>query len=285
MRNCRNNVKRLHVGYREMLPVYISECAFADDIVIFAGSERDLQRNLSIWDEELTKKKMKINVEKTKVMAIGKQTKQINISINGRKLEQVKHFNYLGVTIDDTGRQEADNTERIEKCNKLYYAINNTFINKREISQKTKMSVYKTIYLPTLTYGCETWVLSQKMKSRLEANEMKYLRRVIGVTLRDHIRSSQIREQLQSKKLMDAIENKQLSWWGHVQRMNADRAAKQVWQAKVQGRRSRGRPQETWNNTIQKSLRKRGKTWIEAKEMARNKKEWGKFVHGEEWNT
>ena len=51
------------------------------------------------------------------------------------------------VIIDSNGKQEATLNERIEKAMKVYYALNNRFINKK-ISRKTKMSVYKTVYRP-----------------------------------------------------------------------------------------------------------------------------------------
>ena len=56
-------------------------------------------------------------------------------------------FKYLGVIVDSNGKQEAALNERNEKAIKVYYALNNRFINKKEISRKTKMSVYKTVYL------------------------------------------------------------------------------------------------------------------------------------------
>lgn len=222
---------------------------------------------------------MELNAEKTKILVVAKEPQLTDITINGNRIEQTQKYNYLGVTIDESGRQETDITERIEKTNKLYYAMNRPFISKREVSQKTKLSVYKTIFRPILTYGSESWVMSNRMKGKIEAVEMKYLRRVKGVTLRDRVRSAEIREELEVKPVTEFIEKRQLSWWGHLQRMNTNRVVKQIWEAKTTDKRSRGRPQKTWDNILGKILRAKGKTWQEAKAVAMDKNKWRKFVY------
>lgn len=279
IRKCQTGIRKLHVGYKELKPVFMSECAFADDVVVMAGSASELQTNLLIWKEILTENSMKMNIEKTKVMAVANEPQQMHIQIEGKVIEQVQQFNYLGVIIENTGRQELDITEKIEKSNKLYYAINKTFINKKEVSRKTKMTVYKTIVRPILTYGCESWVMSRRIKARVAASEMKFLRRVKGVSLRDRIRSKQIREELEIEDIMEFIEKRQLSWWGHLQRMKNDRMVKQIWEARLIGRRKRGRPMEKWDSVLGDILERRGKTWNEGKMTARNKNLWREFVY------
>lgn len=69
------------------------------------------------------------------------------------------------------------------------YNIIYKFIRKKEISRETKMVVYKTVFRPVLTYGSESWILTNPLKSKLQAMDMKYLRGVRGVTRRDKIRN------------------------------------------------------------------------------------------------
>lgn len=278
IRNCERRTKALHVGYRNLQPISISVCAFADDVVLMAGSESELKKNLMTWEEELIKNGMKMNMQKTKVMVVAKEDQEVNITINGTKIEQVHNYTYLGTIIEDTGKQEANINERIDKSNKLYFTINKTFINKKEINQKTKLKIYKTIFRPILTYASESWVLDTRTKSRLEAVEMKYLRRVKGITLRDHIRSQQIREELDIQPLTNFIQKKQLSWWGHLQRLDENRAVKKVWEAKVLNKRKRGRPQTTWDHTIAETLNRKGITWKEAQTKTKDRKQWRNFV-------
>ena len=147
---------------------------FADDIAILADSEKNLERNLNVWNEVLKTNDMIMNIKKTKVMVVANEEHKIEIKIRETSIEQVDKYCYWGVTIDKRGKFEHELNDRITKANNLYYAINQSFIGKREISEKTKLTVYKAIYLPILTYGCESWVLTTHEKGRIQAMEMKY---------------------------------------------------------------------------------------------------------------
>jgi hypothetical protein len=63
--------------------------------------------------------------------------------------------------------------------------LKNNFINKKEISKKRKLAVYKTTYLPTLTYSSEILPLKTKHNSQIQCVEMISLRRIEGKTRRD----------------------------------------------------------------------------------------------------
>ena len=145
---------------------------------------------------------MKINIKKTKVMVVGNQKKNVNIEINGERIEQVDAFKYLGTTIQNEGDTANEIDERISSATKLFYALARPFIGRREISRKTKMTIYKTIYSPILTYGSDSWVLNDAQKSRLQATEMKYLRRVNNITRRDKIRNEVVREELETESIL-----------------------------------------------------------------------------------
>jgi hypothetical protein len=51
--------------------------------------------------------------------------------------------------------------------------MNNTILGKKEVEPKTKIQIYKSVYIPTLTYGAESWPLTTKYESRIIATEMK----------------------------------------------------------------------------------------------------------------
>ena len=114
-------------------------------MAILANSEKELKRNLEIWLEALGERNLKINEIKTKVMILGKTEVNMNIEINDINLEQVDSCKYLGVNISSTGEQETEIIERISNTSRLYQAIKNSFLNKKEISRAVKMSVYKTV--------------------------------------------------------------------------------------------------------------------------------------------
>lgn len=275
----RNETINFHVGHRNLFPVWLRECMFADDLVLFGKNETDLGKNLKVWEEKLKNINMKINVEKTKLMVSGKTKIQTNLQLDGKPIEQVENFQYLGITINREGHQEPEINKRIQKATQLYHSLKHTFIGKKEISINTKMSIYKSVYIPVLTYGSETWVLTKRLKSRLQAMEMIYLRRVLGVSRKDRIRNEIIRNRLEVIPLIKTIERNQLRWFGHMTRMDETRPVKQIWETKRQGRRSRGRPQRTWDQEMAYILSTRGKTRSEAQIMAKDRGQWRKFIN------
>ena len=126
----------------------MSECIFADDIALIASSEQALQTNLNIWARELSVNGMTINLDKTKALVISNSPKEINLLLNGNKVEQVKEYEYLGVKIDEEGKLQKELDSRIAKTTKLYHSLKKGFNNKKEGSKKTKITIYKTVYLP-----------------------------------------------------------------------------------------------------------------------------------------
>jgi hypothetical protein len=129
---------------------------------------------------------------------------------------------------------------------------------KKEI--KTKTQIYNSVYVPILTYGAESWPVKSKHTNRIQASEMKFLRRVKGKTRLDQIRNAGIREELEQKPLRNQIGEKQLKWFGHVSRMDPNRKPKQLLEVKPIGRKRRGKPWHTWRDGIIKMGQEEGKS-------------------------
>lgn len=92
------------------------------------------------------------------------------------------------------GSQEKEVNERIV-TRKLFHALKNQVTSKKAIAIKTKLSVFRSMYRPVLTFGEECMPVVEKNEKQDTALEMKCLRRAKGVTIRDHITNEQIREE------------------------------------------------------------------------------------------
>jgi len=93
--------------------------------------------------------------------------------------------------------------------------------------------------------------MTKRIRSQVQASEMRFLRRIEGVTLFNKMRSSEIRKSLNIKPLLLRIERSQLRWFGHVSRMAHKRLPKQALLAKVKGKRPVGRPRTRWQDHIE----------------------------------
>jgi len=99
------------------------------------------------------------------------------------------------------------------------------------IFQTLQAVSFKSVFVPILTYGYESWVMTEIILSQVKAAEMRFLRRLCVVTLRDKLRSCEMRRALNVEPLL-RIQRSQLLWFGHVSRITHERLARQVLLAK-----------------------------------------------------
>ena len=77
--------------------------------------------------------------------------------MNGATLKQVEKFKYLGVAFTSDGRQNEELDTRIGKASAVMRALHYSVVMKRELSKKAKLSIFKAVFVPILTYGHESW--------------------------------------------------------------------------------------------------------------------------------
>ncbi|PSN42857.1 hypothetical protein C0J52_16199 [Blattella germanica] len=136
-----------------------------------------------------------------------------------------KSYEYLGTIIQQNGKVREEILNRTKKASSIYYQLSGTIFGKKEISQKTKLQVYKSVIEPVLLYGGESWSVGGRDIRSVRTVEMKCYRRIMGKTRRDRIRNDRIRASLKQESLEQKLEKKQL---GHVVRMDERRKPKQI---------------------------------------------------------
>ena len=77
----------------------------------------------------------------------------------------IEKFKYLGVAFRSDGRQDEELKTRIGKASAVVRALHNSVVMKRELSKKAKPSIFKAVFVPSLTYGHESWVMIERMRS------------------------------------------------------------------------------------------------------------------------
>jgi len=104
--------------------------------------------------------------------------------------------------------------------------------------------LYRVVARPSLLYGSETWVTTQRDMNRLEAAEMRFLRSVTGYTRLDKIRSEVIRKELEISGIQYVRLKYKQNWINHLDIMDNTRLPKHALNYKPRGRRDRGRPRK-----------------------------------------
>ena len=90
-------------------------------------------------------------------------------------------------------------------------------ISDKKMPRKLKIKLYMTVIRPVLLYGAECWTVRKKEEQILEKTEIRMLRRIKGVTLRDKVKSVDIRKELGVNSIQEKVREMRLRWYGHIQ--------------------------------------------------------------------
>ena len=102
-----------------------------------------------------------------------------SVRIDNSTFDRVEEFKYLGttLTIQNSIREEIKSILR--SGNACYHSVQN-LLSSRLLSRKLKIKIYRTIILPVVLYGCETWSLTFSEERKLRVTENMVLRRILG---------------------------------------------------------------------------------------------------------
>ena len=170
---------------------------------------------------------------------------------NGVTLLQTETFKYLGVTFSSDDIQDNELDTRIEKANEVMRQPYRSVVLKRELCTKAKLSVFRSVFIPILTYGHECLVMTETVRSQVQVAKMGFLQKVRGLSLLAKFKSTDIRQWLEIEPLLLRIERSQLRRYSRVIRMCHERTTQQLMDALPSGKRSRRRPRTRWRNYVE----------------------------------
>ena len=166
---------------------------YADDLIVAEDSAANLQARFLGWQKTLESKGLKINAGKTETMVCAKIDEPLVIrDSTGKSLKQVQTFKYLGSVVNATGGCEEDVKHRITAAWQKWKDLSGVVCD-RKMPVWIKGKVYKTMIRPVMIYGAEAWALRKKEEELLERTEMRMLRWIMGISLKDHQRNEDIR--------------------------------------------------------------------------------------------
>ena len=154
----------------------VNNIRYADDTTLMAES-KELKSLLIKVKEESEKADLKLNIQKTKIMASGPIT---SWQIDGETVETVRDFIFLGSKITADG----DCSHKIKRHMLLEIkAVTNLdrILKSRGITLPTKVHLVKAIVFPVVMYGCESWTIMKVERRRIDAFELWCWRRLLRV--------------------------------------------------------------------------------------------------------
>ena len=135
----------------------INNLRYADDATLIAESKEELKSLLMKVKKESEQVGLKLNIQKTKIMASGPI---ILWEIDGETVETVADFIILGSKITADGDCSHEIKRRLLLGRKVMTNLESTF-KSRDITLPTKVRLVKAMVFPVVMYGCECWTVKK----------------------------------------------------------------------------------------------------------------------------
>ena len=152
----------------------INNLRYANDTTLMAESEEELKSFFVKVKEESEKVGLKLNIQKTKIMASSPIT---SWQIDG---ETVADFTFLGSKINADGECTHEIKRRLLLEREVMTNLD-SILKSRDITLLTKVRLVKAMVFPVVMYGCESWTIKKAECQRIDAFELWCWRRVLRV--------------------------------------------------------------------------------------------------------
>ena len=156
---------------------HINKLRYAGDTTLMAVSKEELKSLLMKVQEESEKVGLKLNIQKTKIMACGPIT---SWEIDGERVETADDFILRGSKINVDG----DCSHEIKRCLLLGWKVMTnleSILKSRDITLPTKVRLVKAVVFPMVMYGCESWTIKRAEHRKIDAFELWCWRRLLRV--------------------------------------------------------------------------------------------------------
>ena len=173
--------------------------------------------------------------------------------IGDQEVPKSDRFHYLGSILQKNGELDGDLNHRVQA---RWMKWASGVLCDRRMQPKLKEIFYKTAIRPAMLYVMESWAVKHQHVHKMGVAKIRMLRWMCGHTRNDKIRNEDIRGKVGVAEIEGNMRENRLRCFGHVQRRPTDTPVRR-WDygTEAHGRRGRGKPRKTLEETLRKDLR------------------------------